>query len=214
MMEKKKSTKEKLTDELKKNIALFTQIGVIVSMLVGAVVWVNSQLDLSGKFADRIAQQASERVVAEFDPLTRSEFYNYQDSVALGYNTLAMELLSRFENRMNRQDSLMLLMANHKETLGKISNTVLRNSFTLDTLRVGVGESRDAVIDEVVERYREDSLHTYINKLQAEYRFNKLMTEIRTRNAKVMNELRDGKKGFKLFRKRPSKGKRIKIPIR
>lgn len=173
------------TVKLKKIAGLLTQVGVVVSMFIGGLVWVNSQFSISDKFAARIAKAASAQVVAELNPLSKAEFEATQDSLAAVYGTMADRMFDVVEVRMNRQDSLLIVCTRQGDRLQILNAMVRENRMRLDTLHTGVHTNREVV----VEAYRQDSIRAAYKVLKDKWRFHRMMVQIRADNADILEEI-------------------------
>lgn len=181
----KKSRKERVTEELSKMVSLLTQAGVIISMLTGAVYWVNAQFSLSDKYAEKVAGMASTMVISELankdmiDTLLHQKVDSYLD--------LTESLFLLAEDGLNSQDSIFLLMQDLEVVAKGLKRDIVLQGNSLDSLHSVLTTG----FTDVEKRYERDSIRAAYEELQARWRFSKLMDRARKDNATLLRELRE-----------------------
>lgn len=196
----KKSRKEKLTEELSKITSLLTQAGIIVSMLTGAVFWINTQFSLSETYAQKIAVMASDRVLSEL-PLTAPSIDTVLHGKVDAYLELTESLYLLAEDGLNSQDSIFLILQYLDTTLIKINRKTLNHGYAIDSLHSVL----TAGFTDVGKRYEQDSIRIAYEALQARWRFSQLMERARKDNAALLRELRDTGKPKRLKQFKPKR---------
>lgn len=182
----KKSRKERVTEELSKMVSLLTQAGVIISMLTGAVYWVNAQFSLSDKYAEKVAGMASAMVISELakkDNLVDTVLHQKVDS----YLDLTESLFLLAEDGLNSQDSVFLMLQDLEVVAKGLKRDIVLQGNSLDSLHSVLTTG----FTDVEKRYERDSIRAAYEELQARWRFSQLMDRARKDNATLLRELRE-----------------------